>query len=116
MPNKANLRRWVSALRSGQYQQGQSYMRSEDNKYCCLGVAMDLAIANGVVCKPDWGKTSITPSAVNDWFGVRGSGGLNDHLNHLNRVGHSPANMNDVGISFAEIADKIEAHYRLLED
>ena len=113
MPNKTNLRRWVKALRSGQYEQGQSFMR-KDNKYCCLGVAMDLAIANGVVCEPDWGKTSLTPHAVNEWFGVNNQDGLNAVLASLPTS--SPSNLNDSNVPFARIADKLESHYKLLED
>jgi hypothetical protein len=30
--------KWVAALRSGEYQQGRYYLRSEDDRYCCLGV------------------------------------------------------------------------------
>lgn len=34
---------WVSALQSGEYQQGQCYLRVDD-KYCCLGVLCDIYI------------------------------------------------------------------------
>lgn len=34
--------RWIAALRSGRYQQGEHVLRSEDNKFCCLGVACNL--------------------------------------------------------------------------
>jgi hypothetical protein len=33
--------RWVAALRSGKYLQGQNFLRA-DGKYCCLGVLCDL--------------------------------------------------------------------------
>lgn len=46
-------KRWVAALRSGQYKQGKHVLRSIDNKFCCLGVLADVANPN---C---WGK--ITP-------------------------------------------------------
>lgn len=111
MPNKANLRRWVQALRSGAYEQGKIFMR-KDNKYCCLGVAMDLAIANGVVCNPDWGKTSITPAAVEKWFGTN----LNREVRLASGGINNPANLNDNGTSFTDIADAIERTYNLLED
>ncbi len=120
MPNKANLRRWVRALRSGAYQQGSSYMRTADNKYCCLGVAMDLAIANGVQCtSPDWGQTASVPEAVNAWFGVQGQPhGLNQRLDGLSVEGTvpSPSNLNDHNVPFSVIADRIESTYGLLED
>lgn len=46
---------WVSALRSGKYQQGKGYLRLTDNRFCCLGVACDLL---GV----KWNKIEITPN------------------------------------------------------
>jgi hypothetical protein len=113
MPDKTNLRRWVSALRSGQYQQGPGLLRSSDNKYCCLGVALDLALANGVTCKGEvrWGATASLPREVTDWFGV----------NTLNiRVWHDlagcPSSLNDRNVSFLEIANAIESTYKLKED
>jgi hypothetical protein len=115
MPNKANLRRWVRALRSGAYEQGKSRMRSSNNKYCCLGVALDLALANGVRCSdPDWGQTSILPAEVNNWFGVKDLNG--DIKKASSGYGTSPAILNDGGTSFVDIADRIEFTYNLLED
>lgn len=35
-------RAWVQALRSGQWEQGTEFIRSRDNKFCCLGVLCDL--------------------------------------------------------------------------
>lgn len=51
--NKANIRLWVDALRSGAYERGEKYLATSDNpdgpyRYCCLGVACEVAIANGV--------------------------------------------------------------------
>jgi len=42
MPNLIFIKEWVKALRSGEYKQGQSYLRSRDGKFCCLGVLCDL--------------------------------------------------------------------------
>ena len=36
------VNRWVAALRSGTYQQGQRVLRNDHNGYCCLGVLCDL--------------------------------------------------------------------------
>ena len=33
--------KWIQALRSGKYKQGQAYLRQGDS-YCCLGVLCDL--------------------------------------------------------------------------
>lgn len=40
--NKQIKARWIKALRSGKYKQGVGVLRTEDNKYCCLGVLCDL--------------------------------------------------------------------------
>src|SRR5688500_15014524 len=45
--NKANMRLWVDALRSGDYKQGRHYLQA-DGKFCCLGVACQVAVAAGV--------------------------------------------------------------------
>ena len=40
--NKEVKQAWIKALRSGEYEQGTGYLRSEDNKFCCLGVLCDI--------------------------------------------------------------------------
>jgi hypothetical protein len=35
--------KWVSALRSGKYQQGKHLLRPTENQFCCLGVLCDIA-------------------------------------------------------------------------
>lgn len=35
-------KRWVSALRSGEYDQNKHSLRSEEGGYCCLGVLCDI--------------------------------------------------------------------------
>lgn len=48
---KAEIKRkWLEALRSGKYKQGQKRLRGLDNRYCCLGVLCD------VVNPDDWVK------------------------------------------------------------
>lgn len=34
--------RWLKALRSGDYSQGKGYLKTIDNRYCCLGVLCDI--------------------------------------------------------------------------
>lgn len=51
-PNLDVIRRWVAALRSGDYVQGTGYLHEVvDGRsfYCCLGVLCDLALREGVV-------------------------------------------------------------------
>jgi len=104
--------KWVSALRSGEYQQGQCYLRT-DNGFCCLGVLCDLYAKENNV---EWNlvnnghtyefqdKESYLPSSVRKWAGVEG---CNPHIND----GESNLSvLNDSGSTFNEIADLIEEH------
>lgn len=111
---------WVTALRSEEYEQGQSYLHQSyptGDRYCCLGVLTDLAKKNGValsVMEPfpeardrvvmydDGSATymSFLPPAVVEWAGLDSDDPETD--------GGSLAVLNDTGKTFAEIADLIE--------
>lgn len=108
---KENRRLWVEALRSGEYKQGQGYLRSHDDHYCCLGVLCDLAGANWrptdyvgtPVFEAEIGCFSHAPHFVRHHVGLRDSLGemfCRDALSSLN----------DRGASFSEIADLIESN------
>lgn len=96
---------WVAALRSGEYEQTTGQLRS-DTGFCCLGVACDVndptlwqRHAGGVVefSYSDPIKTAYLPEALLVQLNLRS--GEEDIL----------TKMNDDGVSFAEIADYIEA-------
>ena len=36
--NSVIKKKWINALRSGEYRQGQEFLKSKDGTYCCLGV------------------------------------------------------------------------------
>lgn len=119
-PNKERLRQWVRALKSGAYEQGAGYMR-RDNKYCCLGVAIDIALANGCQVNGDvaWGKTSTMPQAVGEWYGIQRSNGHNDPelLAPGEVVGRTTAaSLNDDRVPFGVIADRIVHTFGLDSD
>lgn len=42
-PSTSDIKKWVKALRSGKYKQGQDALQSEKG-YCCLGVACEIFI------------------------------------------------------------------------
>lgn len=108
--------RWLRALRSDEYKQGNGCLNPSPGHYCCLGVLTDLAIKDGVLkgwsdmapdhmaCRqagslPDvvvhWAKLPRSLPLINDPnLGVRGLDGLND----IERF------------SFREIADLIETN------
>lgn len=35
---KEDANKWLKALRSGDYKQGNGHLKTADNKFCCLGV------------------------------------------------------------------------------
>jgi hypothetical protein len=77
---------WVRRLRSGDYEQGQGYLRFGD-KYCCLGVLCDMAVEAGVIEEThgpsekfslfvsDGGdfQTQMLPISVAKWAGLMGT-------------------------------------------
>ncbi len=79
MVNKERVWLWIEALRSGKFEQARDTLR-EGNKYCCLGVACEVAIRNGLELRQDGlhsysydGKFSnlgTLPQSVVDWYGL----------------------------------------------
>jgi hypothetical protein len=118
--NKARLRMWTRALKSGQYAQGKGVMRGVDG-YCCLGVAMDIAFANG--CQPtdtdNWGASSQLPYNVADWYGLPRGDQSDPRLytvgaDRTRPLGRQRASgLNDSKVPFSDIADRIIYTYEL---
>lgn len=112
--NQDIKRRWVAALRSGEYEQGKRWL-NDNGKLCCLGVLCELAVQDGVITKHTMrdgigvygiGATAVPPVAVEDWAGFgRSSTSVwkvkGDYLVAMN---------DEYGYSFAQIADAIEQH------
>lgn len=92
---KQNVRRWIAALRSGEYKQGESFLCSE-GRYCCLGVACEVYQQQGpggltvesklrlVDVNPKIelhvtyfnGEAATLPLEVMNWLGLRAVNGL----------------------------------------
>ena len=66
--NKENVKKWIAALRSGEFKQGKKRLRNLDtmgNKtYCCLGVLCEIADIE------IWEGAVLPPVAVADWLGL----------------------------------------------
>lgn len=111
-------RKWLAALRSGKYKQGNNFMYNKnDNSYCCLGVLCEIEGATTkqmdkmelphdiemfkelVPTASELTKAQKKLAFNNEFFAfsVMYKGAMT-----------SLAYMNDDGISFAEIADVIE--------
>lgn len=122
MMDKDLKAKWVAALRSGQYKQGENRLYNPaDDSYCCLGVLHALTGVTGLaLCKLDQDTDHLGyVEALDEYGALIGKGG-----NHLGIDLHTReylAEMNDGVVSgnpqlnvppkaFAEIADWIEAN------
>ena len=98
----ANRKKWVEALRSGEYEQGTGQLRNDDC-YCCLGVAHDLFGNSSDLAMP--GDSSLKRSSARDALGLSASDGfIGGDLTGL-------IQLNDIAKkTFNEIADIIESN------
>lgn len=108
---KAFKRKWIKALRSGKYIQGDSalkttsedeYFESEEKvtKYCCLGVACVISGARII--------ESAYPGFIDGFRSVRGMRKVPKLLHGSSGIPEKLANLNDQGNSFERIALWIE--------
>ena len=111
--NQKNWLKWARALESGKYKQGH-YNLQKAGRYCCLGVACELAIADGVeIQRKECSESRIRYDdascylqvKVQNWLGIT----VNDPC-----LGDRPASyMNDIdNATFPEIAKAIRAEVR----
>lgn len=106
--------KWVDALRSEKYQQGTGCLKQTKNqqdKFCCLGVLIDIAIKDGlnitVVSGPRTRFNSFAdylPSEVQKWANMKTPSGSFTKDNLTNTLAY----LNDAGKTFNEIATIIE--------
>ena len=115
MPND-NVKKWVAALRSGEYTKGRGQLHNGNtNSYCCLGVAcmvyqkdrgdLDIVIGSGDYAGSTFnGEVTSLPHAVQQWLGLSSvEGDYGDGTESL--IG-----LNDTGgYPFETIADIIES-------
>jgi len=103
-----NAKKWVEALRSGEYEQTTENLQ-DHRGYCCLGVACDLyekstgntlvntdGVIFGAVLSEDEGLIK-----VQEWIGLKYEDG--------SYLGDSLTDLNDQGLDFIGIADIIES-------
>ena len=106
--NKALKAKWIAALRSGDYKQGQNFLAADDT-FCCLGVLCDV-VGVPYTLNDDGERTYDFGSGRTSDQMLRGD--LRSSLNSLGCLdcAATVAEMNDEGSSFAEIADWIATH------
>lgn len=131
-PNKANIKAWVDALRSGEFNQAIGVLRRDepdtdfrgatlDPGHCCLGVACEVAARAGVKLPDGWQTHAYLPGAVISWLGLTTmnpvlsseGGSYMDSEEFEQTYSYVTATLaNDsLGWDFAKIADSLEANY-----
>lgn len=109
-------KKWVKALRSGDYEQTTACLKDESG-FCCLGVACDvsgLGKWDGATFKSGTTKNErsddVLTSKVRSWLGIRTSGG-NFTPDEKSDYYETLMNLNDdVRWDFNQIADFIESN------
>lgn len=102
-------KKWVEALRSGEFTQAQGYLRIVEEgsspRYCCLGVLCELMRREFPQLGNNLFFSHYLPQPVMEWSG------LTDHNPRVRsrEESHTLSNLNDHGASFETIADLIEA-------
>ena len=127
--NKERVQLWVDALRSGEYRQTRGYLTVQHivddetvTEHCCLGVACEVAISNGLELSRNSDETTVTyggheedqhlPIEVQQWLGLSG---MDPEVTRETANGFESTELtacNDTHLmSFSDIADAIEATY-----
>ena len=104
--NNAAVKKWIDALRSGEYKQCAGQLRLED-KHCVLGVLCDL---HAKETSDEWktfdgdytyqSYTEDAPPLVEIWIGDELMKSLHSQVGIMD--------CNDSGMSFEQLADVIE--------
>jgi len=123
---ESDVKKWVEALRSGEYEQGKGILCMDDEisgdwKYCCLGVACDIFVEGDWIQHEGWDVWSIDPHkefVMPDFIDKHGCWNAETtsfpSLETLKKMGldvayaQELAELNDKGWSFKKIANKIE--------
>ena len=111
--------KWLAALRSGEYKQGQDYLckinKDGSREYCCLGV---LAEVSELYDKRDIGgpgEIGYVPKDHSDYNGEMLVFDNNDNI--LSPIEQSDlASMNDQGTDFVDIANYIEENVKAWDE
>jgi hypothetical protein len=115
--NKEIKAKWLEALRSGRYKQGIGFLRTEENEFCCLGllcevIGLEPEKEEGEVFYRYDGCFGSLSLDVQKKCGVKGhSARLSMGVRFGSRSVWTLADLNDEGMSFAQIADVIEKQF-----
>ena len=99
---------WITALRSGQFKQGENYLQNE-NGYCCLGVACLVTIPKRKLETDDM-QFIIGAIPEDQQHAPKWLKDINEDF--YEKTGHPLTIINDSGkYSFDDIADILELVY-----
>ncbi len=117
----ALMKKWVKALRSGKYKQGQGLLETLDGKNCCLGVLCKVAGIRKIKRRAPLGRVHsiVFGGKKNPSIGTLSQSemkrvGMVSCDGKLPNVADSLASLNDSGKTFKQIAKLIEKHYKKL--
>lgn len=113
---KANRKLWFDELETTQVKQGRGVLNRNNETYCCLGLACEVAIKNGLnlskVKSTDenyiYGKDNVAllPQEMMNWLGLRCCAGESK-----SQQLDSCVRMNDLlRLSFKEIGKRLQAN------
>jgi hypothetical protein len=109
--------KWIEALRSGKYKQGNQVLKSKSGHFCCLGVLCDISgLSEWKLEGKDspfeiyFNSNALLPEPVRTWAGLYNIFGRF----HTNAPLESLATLNDDGLPFEQIADLIEEFWEEL--
>jgi len=105
-------KQWIEALRSGDYEQGDGYLRTDRDEFCCLGVLCDIhhkAIKIAPSIRGSYyhyfDSECFIPQEIIKWSGILN---YSPHLIYKNKS-ENLTTLNDLkGLTFNQIADLIE--------
>lgn len=107
-----NQQKWIEALRSREFDQGEGSLQKGD-RFCCLGVACVIASQNDIPIATDEngeivGDTLEIQDSVQDWLKLRDPEGHSKEKVFGRHEVRALASLNDLGMSFLNLADVIE--------
>lgn len=106
---------WLTSIRSWTHTPGVGFLRSNDDKYCILGVLADLAVVYKKVVRTqdaesylyDGYRFMLPPNALL-WSGIKNPHGYSTN------IGKSLTDLNDSNKPWTDIADLIEKYSEYL--
>ena len=113
----AHRHEWLAALRSGKYKQGRMYLRDNNDNYCCLGIACEVAGVESEIKQVSYdtlqahfyqSSAMSLDKNIQRYYGLRS--GIGDPVNRNKLI--TLSDLNDLKkLTFSQIADIIEDNW-----